>query len=68
MDSIEERLREVEILLATHKDALGSIPDIKTTVVDLRVGMERLNTTIKMAGGLAGLLITAIEAVHLLMH
>jgi hypothetical protein len=62
--TLEDRLREVEILLATHKEALRSIPDIASAVIDLRVGMERLNTTIKMAGGLVGLLIAAIEVVH----
>jgi hypothetical protein len=68
MEEIERRLREVEMLLASHRDSIASIPDLRGALTDLRLEMKGLATTIKIASGIGSLLIAVIEAAHILMH
>jgi hypothetical protein len=68
MEEIERRLREVEMLLASHRDSIASIPDLRGALTDLRLEMKGLATTIKIASGIGSFLIAAIEVAHILMH
>jgi uncharacterized coiled-coil protein SlyX len=65
---MDQRLHELELFRAEHEPVLKTIPAINASVVELRIGVERLSTTVRNASWAIGILLSMAEALHWVQH